>query len=64
LWKTQALPAHVHVVSVNPGFDVECSADIQTTHITHENPLATGTKRGIAVKSNVDVGWERSEPNE
>jgi|OM-RGC.v1.034258040 hypothetical protein len=35
---------------------------VKKHNIVCKNPLATGTKRGIAVKSDVDVGWERSEP--
>jgi len=29
-----------------------------------KNPLALGTKRGIAQLRDVDVGWERLEPKE
>ena len=31
-------------------------------HIIHKNSLAIGTKREVARNSDVDVGWERSEP--
>jgi hypothetical protein len=37
---------------------------VEKHNIVHKNPLALGTKRGIAVKSDVDGGWERSEPIE
>jgi hypothetical protein len=37
---------------------------VEKHNIVHKNSLAIGTKREIAVKSDVDVGWERSEPIE
>jgi len=35
---------------------------VKKLHITHKNSLAIGTKREVAGNSDVDVGWERSEP--
>ena len=56
---------------------IDCLLSFEKHNIVHKNPLALGTKRGNIVHytvrylvnayynvHNVDVGWERSEPNE
>jgi hypothetical protein len=42
--------------------DIDCMLAVEKHNTVHKNSLAIGTKREVAGNSDVDVGWERSEP--